>query len=538
MSVLDVFASLPQDHFLCPICLNVFSDPVTTPCGHNFCKTCLVQTGDDADEFCQCPTCKKRFNRTSEFSTNTFIAEISTQIKKRRVEAAETPDAPWKVKCDVCTDFKMKASKSCLGCVTSYCDAHLEPHQRVPSLMRHKLIDPVENLEERMCGKHRMILELFCRDEQVCVCLLCSETEHKGHETVPVPEEAARQKETIESRKAEVNKMIQDRMGKIAEITSSSDLTTEKCITEMDACNELFNTLVNKVQEKQTALAMYIENRLAKSMSKNESVVKELQEEIAELQRKHSELEELEHNEDHFQFLLALRALSRASNAKDLLQLQVYSDLYVQTTRRALSHLMLTFQAELKTLTGMELTRMRQYKEAVNFDPSTAGIHLAVTDYDTRLKRFSIARSPTCPGSNRFQLSMVFGKEGFTSGRHYWEVQVGLWSTWDVGVAKESVPRTQNVITKKNGFFTIGKRGGEYKAYHSFYEVINLSPRPRKIGVYVDCEEGRVSFYEIDQKLHIYTYKKVPFTEKLFPCFYLYSKAKKSEPMIILPIRN
>lgn len=193
MSSVSILSSLPEDHFQCLICLNIFVDPVTTPCGHNFCKTCLNEQWDNSELF-HCPTCNKRFYLRPEISTNTVIADISMQIKRRKVERLESAVLPGQVKCDVCTDFKFKAFMSCLVCLTSYCEAHLEPHQRVPSLMRHKLIDPVDNLEERMCEKHERILELFCRDEQVCICLLCSETEHKGHETVPVEEEGAQQK--------------------------------------------------------------------------------------------------------------------------------------------------------------------------------------------------------------------------------------------------------------------------------------------------------------------------------------------------------
>lgn len=193
MSSFNVLASLPEDHFQCSICLNVFSDPVTTPCGHNFCKSCLSEHWDKSD-LCHCPMCNKRFYVRPEISTNVVIEEISVQIKRRKVEAREIAESPWKVTCDVCTDVKFEAFMSCIVCLTSYCEAHLEPHQRVPSLMRHKLIDPVKNLEERMCEKHERILELFCRDEQVCICLLCSETDHKDHETVSVEEEGLQQK--------------------------------------------------------------------------------------------------------------------------------------------------------------------------------------------------------------------------------------------------------------------------------------------------------------------------------------------------------
>lgn len=116
------------------------------------------------------------------------------QIKKRRVEPPAGGAAPWETTCDVCAETKLRALKSCLTCLTSYCEAHLEPHLRVASLLRHKLSDPVEDLEGRTCGTHHRLLDLFCREDKVCICLLCAETDHKHHETVFVEEEWALQK--------------------------------------------------------------------------------------------------------------------------------------------------------------------------------------------------------------------------------------------------------------------------------------------------------------------------------------------------------
>lgn len=132
---------------------------------------------------------------------------------------------------------------------------------------------------------------------------------------------------------------------------------------------------------------------------------------------------------------------------------------------------------------------------------------------------------------------MILGTQGFTSGRHYWEVQVGLRTEWDVGIAKETVPRTGTITLKKeNGFFAIGKRGGDYEVRGTLSTVLHLCPRPRNVGVYLDYNEGRVSFYDVDRKLHIYSFTGESFTEKLFPYFYLYSWAKKSQPLVITSI--
>ncbi|XP_069014956.1 E3 ubiquitin-protein ligase TRIM39-like isoform X1 [Embiotoca jacksoni] len=538
MSTFSDLASLPEGQFTCPICLNVFSDPVTTPCGHNFCNSCLSRHWEHS-ELCCCPTCNKRFYARPEFSTNTVMAEISAQIKRRKVETLETAEAPWRVKCDVCVASKMKASRSCLVCLTSYCEAHLESHRRVPSLMRHKLIEPLENLEERICEKHERLLEFFCRDEQACVCLLCCETDHKDHDTVPVEKEGARQKKNIESKKAQIKVMIEGRMEKIKAFTDSSEMRKEKVNREIEFSDELFRTLMNKLEEMHTKLISNINKKLLKSQDKDEAMIGELREEIAELQRKDSQLEELAQSEDHLQLLQSLQALSSISDTKDWSRIQVYSELCVQTVRRAMGHLVHSFQAELKALIDTELSRMRRYKESVTFDPSNAGSRLAVTESGTRLKYYKIARSPFLEDSNRFTYPMVLGTKGFTSGRHYWEVQVGRRNDWDVGVAKETVKRKEKVpVVKENGFFAIGKEGFDYKVHRKPDTVLHLCPRPRYVGVYLDYEAGRVSFYDVNEKRHIYSFKGESFTEKLFPYFYLHSGAKKSEPLLIRNVSN
>ncbi|KAM6960403.1 E3 ubiquitin-protein ligase TRIM39-like [Tautogolabrus adspersus] len=533
MTSFSVFASLPEEHFQCSICLNVFSSPVTTPCGHNFCKTCLSDHWDES-EICHCPMCNKRFYVRPEISTNEVIEEISYQIKRRKCETPEIADAPWQVKCDVCAESKSKALKSCLVCWTSYCEAHLEPHRRVPSLMRHKLIDPVENLEERMCEKHERVLELFCRDEQVCICLLCGETDHKDHETVPVEEEGVRQKENIESKKATIKAMIEDRMEKIQEFTNSSEMRRESTNKEIEDSETLFNHLMNGVQKVQTQLNLNIKEKLRKSQEKDIATIEELQEEISTLQRKHSELGELSQSDDHLHLLQNLQTLSNMSGTKDWSKISVYSDMCVQTVRRAMTHLVHDFQSVLKTLTETEMTRMRQYKESVTFDHATAGSGLVVTEVGKRLKYFSNASHSSSDDLLKFDCPMVLGKKGFTSGRHYWEVRVGLRNNWDVGVATETANRSGKVaLRKENGFFAIGKRGFDYKVHSTTYTVLNLCPRPRQVGVYLDYNEGRVSFYDVDRSLHIHSFTRESFTEKVFPYFYLHGRAKKSEPLVI-----
>lgn len=189
-------SSLPEDGAPCSICANVFTGALTTPCGHTFCDACLGEHRDRSDS-CRCPACNKRFQVRPEIPSNVTTEETPVQSKKRKVTPPASGSSPWGVTCDVCVEAKLAALKSCLTCLTSFCEAHLEPHLRVPSLVRHKLSDPVRDMEERTCLKHHRLLELFCREDKVCICLLCCETDHKHHQTVLVEEEWALQRVRI-----------------------------------------------------------------------------------------------------------------------------------------------------------------------------------------------------------------------------------------------------------------------------------------------------------------------------------------------------
>ncbi|XP_046907228.1 WASP like actin nucleation promoting factor b isoform X2 [Hypomesus transpacificus] len=160
---------LTEEQFLCSICLDVFTDPVSTPCGHNFCKACITKYWDSCD-LCQCPMCKEKFYRRPELRVNTFISEMAAKfiksVKGKPNSQYLRPARSGEVSCDICTSTKLKALKSCLVCLVSYCETHLEPHQRIAALTKHKLVDPVENLEDRMCQEHERPLELFCRTDQ------------------------------------------------------------------------------------------------------------------------------------------------------------------------------------------------------------------------------------------------------------------------------------------------------------------------------------------------------------------------------------
>lgn len=183
----DSTSVLKEESLLCRICLEVFSDPVTTSCGHNFCKSCLTQYWNTS-QLCCCPLCKENFTIRPEVKTNISLKEIVEHFKKKC-----TFDEP-NVLCDFCTGTKLKALKSCLDCGMAFCMSHLEPHSHVVKLQKHKLINPVKNLADYICQKHQRPLEMFCSDDQMCVCEFCIEGDHRSHTMIHIMDETGKKK--------------------------------------------------------------------------------------------------------------------------------------------------------------------------------------------------------------------------------------------------------------------------------------------------------------------------------------------------------
>ncbi|KAM4614754.1 E3 ubiquitin-protein ligase TRIM39-like [Polymixia lowei] len=536
---------LSEEQFLCSICLDVFTSPVSTPCGHNFCKTCITQHWD-SDVLCRCPNCNKLFNTRPELQVNTFISEMAAQFRKSvQVKANSCPDQqcakPGEVPCDYCTETMIKAVKSCLVCLASYCETHLEPHQRVAGLKRHKLIDPVENLEDRMCKKHDRPLELFCKTEQMCVCQSCTESDHKLHMIVPLKEEYEGKKAQLGKTGAEVQQMIQQRQLKIQEIKHSVELSKEDRDREIADSVEVFTALMISIERNQDELIETIEEKQKSTEKKAEGLIKELEQEISELMKRSTELEQLSRTEDHLHLLQGFPTLNTPPLTKDWTKVNVHQS-YVGTVRRAVTQLEKTLNLEMNKLCDAELKRVQQYAVDVTLDPDTAHPNLILSEDGKQVYNGDVKKNlPDSP--ERFSLCpCILGKQSFSSGRFYFEVEVKEKTKWTLGVARESINKKgQITLSPKSGFWTINLRNGnEYKAAAGPVVLLSLRDKLQKVGVFVDHDEGLVSFYDVEARVHIYSYTGCTFSETLYPLFSPCPNhnGENFTPLIISPVNH
>ncbi|XP_030280833.1 zinc finger protein RFP-like isoform X4 [Sparus aurata] len=538
---------LTEDQFLCSICLDVFTDPVSTPCGHNFCKSCITKHWDINEPY-KCPNCKKVFYRRPEMLVNTFISEMAAQFRQSAQQKASSSSSeqqvskPGEVPCDVCTGTKPKALKSCLVCLVSYCETHLEPHLTASGLKRHQLIDPVENLEGRMCTKHDKLLELFCKTDQMCVCMLCSVLDHQGHSVVPLKEEYKGKKAELGKTDAEIQQMIQKRRLKIEEMKRSVELSKKDADREIAAGVQVFSALKESVERSQAELIDTIKEKQRETEKQAEGFIKELEQEISELEKRSSEVEQLSQSEDHLHLLQSFPSLNAAPPTKDWTGVSVRPPSYEGTVVRAVNQLEETISKQMKKLFEAELKRVQQYAVDVTLDPDTAHPKLILSDDGKQVKHGDVRKNlPDYP--ERFDHCVsVLSKQSFSSGRFYHEVQVKEKTDWTLGVARESINRKGNLtLTPQNGYWRTGLRNkNEYRALAGPSVRLSLKHQPEKVGVFVDYEEGLVSFYDVDAAALIYSFTGCCFTQKLYPYFSpcVNDGGENSAPLIISPVRH
>ncbi|XP_053192380.1 E3 ubiquitin-protein ligase TRIM21-like [Scomber japonicus] len=533
-----------EDQFLCSICLNVFTDPVTIPCGHNFCKNCINEHWNSDDQYL-CPLCEEVFYTRPKLHINTLFSEVVSQFRQEAQQKASSSSSeqqaakPGEVPCDVCTGTKLKALKCCLVCLTSYCETHLEPHLTASRLKRHQLIDPVENLEDRMCMKHDKPLELFCKTDQTCVCMLCSVLDHKTHDVVPLKEEYEGKKAELGKTEAEIQEMIQKRRLKIEEIKHSVDLSKETADREKAEGVQVFTALKESFERSLNELIETIEEKQRTTEKQAEDFIKELEQEISELKKRSSEVEKLSHSEDHFHLLQNFPSLKAAPPTKDWTEVSVRPS-YEETLVRAVAQLEEMISEQMKKL--FELKRVQQYAVDVTLDPDTANPAFILSDDGKQVNCGDVKKKLPDNLKRFLECCCVLGKQSLSSGRFYFEVQVKEKTEWALGVARESINRKGKITLRpQNGYWTIWLRNrNEYSANSGPAVRLSLESQPQKVGVFVDYEKGLVSFYDVDAAALIYSFTGCSFTEKLYPYFSPSPNfgGKNSAPLIICPVNQ
>ncbi|XP_074555008.1 E3 ubiquitin-protein ligase TRIM21-like [Halichoeres trimaculatus] len=526
-----------ERHLQCSICMDSFVDPVTTSCGHSFCRECLRRNFRHNDT--TCPLCKEHQRGTP--NVNIVLKNITEDTKKVNSGKAGNryTGAPGEVACDVCEEPKLRAEKSCLMCVTSYCSTHLENHSAAQRLKGHKLVDPVANLDDRACLQHGRPLELFSRKAGKCICVLCMK---KDQEVVPIEDEWNRKKAKLENVKLDLREKIERRITRIDEINESLKSCEDQLDEEERDIDAVFTAVITIVEEAYAAALQPLKDRRQVVEREAKDIEEKLEAEIEQLEQSISVLEDISALEDHILFLQTYPSLQEQDNIKDCPEGELDTSLSFGTLRKITDTMLESIQQELKKLTPIELQRIPKFTVDVTLDPTTAHQCLEISDDGKEVK--DSGENQRVPDSlERFDMhGSVLGLNRFSSGKSYWEVEVGNKTGWDLGVARGRASRKGKLsLTPDNGYWvTVHFDDNKYAALTVPPVPLSLEEKPQTVGVFLDYDEGLVSFYDVTTKSHIYSFTGCLFSGDILPYFSPHVKTgdKNMDPLIISSLRK
>ncbi|XP_039598847.1 E3 ubiquitin/ISG15 ligase TRIM25-like, partial [Polypterus senegalus] len=241
-----------QDEFTCSLCLDTLTDPVSIACGHNFCLKCLTDFWDQS-QVCRCPQCRETFNTRPMLNINTGLNAVIKKLKKPRLSPPPSINyaGPGDMECDFCIGKKFRAVKSCLTCLASFCQTHLQPHNEVAALKYHKLTDPVRNPQEKLCAKHQKSLEMFCKTDDTCICMMCGLTEHHGHEMVELEMERQENQKQLWVTQSEIRSGLEQREKTLKEMRRAMEQMKRSVERELEENEKSFTDLIRCIEETQ-----------------------------------------------------------------------------------------------------------------------------------------------------------------------------------------------------------------------------------------------------------------------------------------------
>ncbi|KAJ8275482.1 hypothetical protein COCON_G00072340 [Conger conger] len=444
-------SSLLEEELSCPVCSEIFRDPVVLSCSHSFCKVCLQQYWDEKGSQ-ECPVCRRR----------SFEDEPPCNLSLRMA-----------------------------------CEAFLkERSQRA------------EAGSEVLCSLHSEKLKLFCLDDYEHLCVNCLTGSHRNHNFCPMEEAVLKSKEKLRTALAP----LQEKLEAFNSVKLIYDQTAEHIKSQAQHTERQIKMEFEKLQkflkeEEAVRITALREEEEQKSQMMKEKIEK-MTEEISSLSEQ-------------------IRAIEQELGAEDVSFLQSYKDTQIRAQctlgdPEKVSGALIDVAKHLGNLKYRVWEKMLgtvQYTP-VTLDPNTAHPKLSLSE-DLTSVRFSGERQQVPDNPERFHTGCcVLGSEGFSSGRHCWDVEVGDNEYWAVGVVKESFSRKGDVDpSPAGGVWGIELyRSGKYTAMTSPRTLLTVQRKLQKVRVQLDWDRGEVSFSDRSDNTPLYTFKH-SFTERLFPFF-------------------
>uniref|UniRef100_A0A8C9EUI8 RING-type E3 ubiquitin transferase n=1 Tax=Pavo cristatus TaxID=9049 RepID=A0A8C9EUI8_PAVCR len=575
-----------EDELTCSICLCIFSVPVTVPCGHNFCASCLELTWANQVRDFSCPQCRATFAGRPQLRKNTVLCRVVEQLqgcgagdrKEDDEREEEEQEAAAPIYCDSC--LQAAATQTCLTCMASFCPEHLRPHHDSPAFRDHQLCPPVRDLQQRKCPQHNKLFEFFCSQHSCCICSLCL-LNHKLCHTSPLQQAKDKAESALKKRLAELHNQSEKSVQAMNSVKTVQSQVAATAARKRDLLRAEFLEIKALIEEKENQTLKVVMEEEKRVCNKFDYIYKILGSKKNEIQSLRDQIEMALTEGDDVLFLKRAAALQRTSikeafvpviemdrnmihaayqsaiNLKDVVKLAMNVSVDRRTDAKPPPGKMKppSVPAPNKPVAKKKLAADCEYGRTSSSPnhglneqkcvdlyylplvPVSADAANVTLDFNTAHNKVALSErytkmsvSDTLLNYNhhpqRFtDCPQVLGFQCFKRGIHYWEVELQQNNFCSIGICYGSMERQglDSRLGRNSSSWCIEWLNSKISAWHNDAEKSLPNTKATKIGVLLHCDGGFVLFLTVEEKLNLIYKFKAQFTEAVYPAFWLFS---------------
>ncbi|NXH15982.1 TRI25 ligase, partial [Bucco capensis] len=358
-----------EEELSCSICLCIFSSPVTVPCGHNFCASCLELSWAGLSSNFSCPQCRATFPSRPQLQKNTVLCKVVEQLQgcigaqdeMDEAAAADRGAEAAPINCDSC--LQAPAVQTCLTCTASFCAEHLRPHQDSPAFRDHQLCPPLRDLQQRKCPKHNKLFEFFCVQHGSCICSLCL-LEHKLCHTSPLGLAKANAESALKKKLMELHNQSEKVARAINTVKTNQSQVADTASRKKDLIRSEFSEIKALIEERENQTLKVIADEERRVCNKFDYIHGVLASKRKEIQSLKDQVEMALTEGDDILFLKRATALQRTSTKEPFLPvIEMDQNLILYAYQSAIN---------LKDVVKLSVTQSKEKKAEVKVPPGKA----------------------------------------------------------------------------------------------------------------------------------------------------------------------
>ncbi|CAL8258331.1 unnamed protein product [Lota lota] len=521
----------------CPICQDLFVDPVSLPCAHTFCLTCIravwnADVSEDGPFFC--PECQIIFPSRVPLEVNT---DLQTKVNDQAGDGTATTSQPSgtpgslatpspPIGCDHCIETAGSvAVRTCLTCDASLCQAHALLHQQRAALREHTVVDVTGDPMSLKCREHREELKLFCAEDCVPVCCLCVLVgSHKNHRAVQLQEACSDLKNMLETTMSQLLKKKSEAEHAIKDLETLYTQTMDSAADFRERISDKYSRIRAVLDGDERLMMQIVDAEETSAMEWLETQRVAMETLIQEADSLRAQSRQLLQETNSLTFLQRITAQG-LGKPLDLPPIQEVDGSLCDPERMRTAERLVD---DLSVALSPHFPRMWSNLCSPSLDLETAHPRLEVSQ---DRKQVFWRRQPPHETKNALTpydcMYSVSAQEGFTAGRHYWEVIVQDKPYWLIGVTTGPAYKYNRQCREESSLagvkgdtasWCIYHGDGKYLSCHDTLEKPLSVPgkRLRKLGMLADLQKGELSFYDADTLTLLEGYR-VEGTEALYP---------------------